>query len=292
VSPSFPERALGPLYGRVRELLPERVLIGLAPSSLACVRIEGGLRPRIAEKRAVDCDAQSGAEPWRGAVAALAGLAASLKDRRSSVSVVLSNHFVRYALVPRSEGLDRDAENLAFARYCFGKIHGERSKGWEVRLSESESGSARIAGAIDAELLQAIGACFPAGGKARLASVQPYLMSAFNQWRAIVGSGPAWMLLVEPQRACLAHLENGRWDAVRNTRGEFEGPEQWAELLDRERHLVAAAARAEILVHAPHRARTEEVQAGNWRFKSLSFQAPGGFSPVEDARLAMALSAR
>ncbi len=273
-------------------LFSDRVLIALAPAALALVRVRGVFRPEITETRVLECDPRFGPEPWQGAVAALEQAAAALRETRVNVTIVLSNHFVRYALVPWSEGLDRSAEELAFARYCFARIHGERSKGWEIRLSDSVARSERLASAIDTALLQAIHACFPSGAKPRLASLQPYLMSAFNNWRGLVKSEPVWLLLIEPQRACLARLENGRWSAVRNTRGEFEGPDQWAGLLERERRLVAAAGPAEsVFVHAPHDAMDEEVDAGGWRFKMLLFRTPEGFAPNEDARLAAAISA-
>jgi hypothetical protein len=272
-------------------LFPDRVLIALAPAALAFVRMQGVFRPRIAEKRVLECDPRFGPEPWQGAVAALAQLAPALQATRANVTVVLSNHFVRYALVPWNEGLDRSAEELAYARYCFGRIHGERSKGWEIRLSDAAAGSERLASAIDTALLQAIHACFPSGAKTRLASVQPYLMSAFNTCRARVGGEPAWLLLIEPQRACFARLDSGRWSSVRNIRGEFEGPDQWAGLLERERRLVAAGPAGNVFVHAPRATGVEEVQAGGWNFKKLLFRAPEGCAPIEDARLAAAISA-
>jgi hypothetical protein len=277
----------------VSHLFPDRVLIGLSPAALSFARLEGGPRPKIADKGVLECDPPPGPEPWQGATAALAERAAALKDRRADVTVVLSNHFVRYASVPWSEGLERGTEDLAFARYCFAKIHGDRSKDWEIRLSDGFAGSARVASAIDAALLRAIQACFPAGSKARLVSVQPYLMSAFNKWRPLVKNDPTWLLLVESNRACLAHLENGRWTTVRNARGNFEGPEQWADLLERERHLVPVAGWAgRVLVHAPHRGKTEDMQEGIWRFESLGLGAPEGFAPLDDAQLAMALCAQ
>ena len=273
----------------VSPLFPDRIFVGLAPAMLGYVRLQGVSRPKIVEKRLIEFEPQPDAEPWRAAIAALAEVAATVKDDKALVTVVLSNHFVRYVLVPRSEELKSHAEALAFARYCFGKTHGERSKNWDVRLSDSQAGSARVSSAVDTELLQAVLACF---AKARLVSVQPYLMSAFNQWRTVTGNKPVWVLLVEAQRACLAYLENGRWKAIHNIRGEFDCPDQWAELLDRERHLVAEAADAEVLVHAPHRANSESMQAGGWQFRSLSLlHMPQDFSPIEDARFTMALCA-
>jgi hypothetical protein len=228
-----------------------RVLIGLSSAFVAVAGLQGALKPRLAHKRAIDCDPDFGPEPWQGAAAALASVAAELKPTRCDVTVVLSNHFVRYALVPRSERLSAGDEELAFARYCFAKVHGERVKAWDVRLSGPDGRSARVASAIDAALLQAIQACFASGGRARVVSVQPYLMAAFNRCRPLARKDSAWLLLLESQRACLACIENGQWAAVRNIKGTFDGPEQWAELLDRERYLAGGPQPgADVMVHA------------------------------------------
>src|SRR5205814_1464183 len=72
--------------------------------------------------------------------------------------------------------------------------------------------------------------CFPKGGRARLISVQPRLMSKFNEWRRSIPEAGAWLVLAEPDRACVALHADGRWRAVQNGKGA------WRALLDRERH--------------------------------------------------------
>ncbi|HEY6241614.1 MAG TPA: hypothetical protein VIW78_12365, partial [Burkholderiales bacterium] len=251
-------------------LFSDRILIALAPDSLALLRFKGVFRPRVVDKRTIACDPAFGTEPWQGALAALARIAEETSDSNAEVTVVLSNHFVRYTLVPESEALAHAAEETAFVRYCFAKIHGERSKEWEVRSSRASSGSTRIASAVDSSLVEAIRGAFPSTAKAKLVSVQPYLMSAFNRWRSVLRGARAWLLLVEPQRACLAHVEGNRLTSVRNTRGSFEAPAQWAELLDRERHRVGGAETPEgVYVHASHSLDAPSSELQGWTFLKL-----------------------
>lgn len=273
-------------------LSSDRILIALAPDSLALLRISGVVRPRVSEKRTIACDPALGAEPWQGAVAALGQLAEETRDANAQVTVVLSNHFARFILVPWSEGLGNAAEQTAFVRYCFAKVHGERSKDWDLRLSPAPAGSTRIASAIDSSLVQAVRAAFPAAARAKLVSVQPYLMSAFNRWREHVKGERAWFLLVEPQRACLARLEGGRLSAVRNTRGDFDEPSHWAELLDRERHRVGGESASEgVYVHAPRSSKAPPAEAQGWTFSSLALAPTEGLAPAESQPFAMALCA-
>ena len=269
-----------------------RVLIALAPDSLALLRVSGGVRPRVIEKRTVACDPAFGAQPWQGAAAALGKLAEETRDANAEVTVVLSNHFARFILVPWSEGLGSAEEQTAFVRYCFAKVHGERSKDWDLRLNPIPAGSARIASAVDSSLVQAVRAAFPAAARAKLVSLQPYLMSAFNRWRKDVKGERAWFLLVEPQRACLARIEGGRWSAVRNTRGNFDEPSQWAGLLDRERHRVGGEEASEdVYVHAPRSRETPSTEALGWTFRSLALAPAEGLGPAELEAFAMALCA-
>lgn len=270
-------------------LFPERLLIGLAPDSVSMLRVSGGAKPRALDKRTLACEPGSG-EPWEGAATALSRLAAEIGKASARVTVVLSNHFARYALVPWSKALGKADEEAAFARYCFARVHGERSKDWDLRLSPGASGSARIASAVDAPLVQAVRSAFSGGAK--LASLQPYLMSAFNRARAQLAGASAWFLLVEPGRTCVAHLERGSLTAVRNVRGgRLETPDLWTGLLDRERHLAGGDAE-EVHVHAPGSGWDAfPAQVGGWTFKKLPSASAEGLGTAESAPYALALSA-
>lgn len=201
-------------------LLPQRLTLGLSPTELSLVRERGWLRPTVVERRCIACDPGFGAQPWDGAIAALAACDASLP-----ATVVLSNHLVRYAVVPWSDALEGDAEEEAFVRHHFARIHGERAADWALRWTEH--GPSRLASAIDRALLEALKVALP-----RLRSVQPYLMAAINRSRGAIPRSGAWLALVEAERTCVALHAGGRWRSVQNAKGA------WLDLLDRERHRV------------------------------------------------------
>jgi len=276
----------------VLRLWRDRLLVWLAPAELALVRVSGILRPRIVAKRIVPCDPAFGTEPWQGAAAALKSAAESLRSEPLNVVVVVSNHFVRYALVPWDDALSGAEEELAFARHCFSKIHGERVKSWVMRVSDGPAGAPRLASAIDAALLDAVRASFPKGGKARVYSAQPYLMAAFNRWRDAVPAEGGWLLIVEPERACLALHAKGRWQAVQNAKGEFAAPQEWVTLLDRERHRIDGDAPNTVFVHATRGTTTHWPRLGGWNFQALALPALEGYSPLKDGRYAAALTAQ
>ncbi|MGH8701059.1 MAG: hypothetical protein ACREVR_07755 [Burkholderiales bacterium] len=269
----------------------DRLLVGFAPTELALARVSGGLRQRIGAKHVVPCAAVSAPEPWQGPIAALKTAIESARGDALDVTVVLSNHFVRYAIVPWDDALASAEEELAFARHCFTKTYGERARTWLLRVSEERAGAPRLASAIDAALLDAVNGCFPRNGKARLASVQPYLMAAFNGCRSSMPPAGAWLMIVEAGRACLALHAQGQWQAVQNTKGEFAAPDGWATLLERERHRTGNEAADTVVVHTARGAAANWPRSTNWKFQSAVLPARDGYSPLEDGRYVMALSA-
>ena len=147
------------------------------------------------------------------------------------VTVELANELVRYALVPWHDALSTPAEEEAYVRHHFARVHGERAKGWAVRASEAAPGEPRLASAVDATLIEAVKKAFE-GKKAKLVSIQPALMARFNAARGLLPKEGAWFVVAEPQRACVA-LHGGRgWRSVQNARGP------WRATLERERHRV------------------------------------------------------
>jgi hypothetical protein len=200
----------------VSRLWPERVVATLSPTQ----------------------DSVGDREPWRGALEALRQRIATLRNR-TEVCVVLSNHFVRYALVPPQDGGATADEELALARFHFSRIHGERAKSWEVRLS------GEIACAIDTALLSELKGI--SSKNVKIVSVQPYLMHAYNQWRPRIPGEGAWLVLAEPERVCLARLSARGWASVHNSRET-----DWEQVLERERnrasgeHLPSLVLRAQL----------------------------------------------
>jgi len=228
----------------VSRLFPEDLRVRLAPAEV----LAGG--------SSIACDPALGTEPWQGAIATLKNMQWT---KPCKVTVVLSNHFVRYAVIPWSDGLATPAEEEAYLRHHFGKIHGERAKAWTPRASQDRRGLPRLASAIDTALLEELRGAFPGGGKASLVSVQPELMEAINRWRDAIPREGAWLVLAEPDRACVAMQREGGWRSVQNAKGD------WLTLLDRERFRLQDVPDVVLLVGA----RAPEKSEG-WQFRELA----------------------
>jgi hypothetical protein len=246
----------------------ERLLIGFAPSGVALLRLRGLLRPRVVARHRAACETPGQAEPWRGASATLRAALDGLQGGAPPATVVLSNHFVRYALLPWSGALSRADEEQAYARHHFLRIYGERAKRWTLRVGAAPQGALRLAAAIDDGLLQSLAGNFSSPRGPRLVSVQPYLMSACNHWSRRFPAQGAWLMLLEPGRACLALWAAGQWRALRCARGNFAAPTALADLLERERAQLGGAV-PEIVLLQGGRGTVEPPRASGWRFEVL-----------------------
>ena len=159
--------------------------------------------------------------------------------------------------MPWNKALADPAEEEAYVRHHFAKIHGERVKTWSLRWSAEAGDAPRLASAVDAALLAGLKECFASKGK-RLVSIQPCLMVAANRAQRAVPVAGAWLVLAERERACVALHSGGRWRSVQNAKGP------WLDTLEREWHRAAAnAPRLALLAGA------RPADADGWTFREL-----------------------
>ncbi len=181
-------------------LLGEELRVVLAPGQLVMVRLgrmltRRGLIPSIKEKYIADCvPPGSGEAPWGAAIQTLTTELPRLFARKAAVKVILSNHFVRYTIMPWSEALGNAAEEEAYARHCFRQLYGAEAEYWELRLSPQRAGLPQLASAVDTRFLAALRNVFKLNG-GMLKSVQPRLMAAYNNSRHILSNRRAWLVL-------------------------------------------------------------------------------------------------
>lgn len=258
-------------------LWADRLLVSFAPDAVALARVRGRWRPKLVSKNAVQSDHPI--EALRGAIAALG-------KERLHATVVISNRYVRYAVVPFDAAVSGPEEELALARFHFSRLHGDRVNSWDLRLSEGPAGAARLASAIDSSLMASIRGCFPSGAGAKLVSVQPYLMSAFNRWRDAIVREDAWLVLPESHGACVAYATRAGWLAARLLRYAGSDSATLADGVEREQLRLAGAPRAMLVHGAPAPALS------GWKLSQLLLPPLEGYFPLQDGAYDMALCAR
>lgn len=256
------------------------------------MRLARGWSPRIADKRVVACDAANpGDPPWRNTVAALETVLPEFDARKADVVVVLSNHFVRYALIMHSDQIGTADEEQALIRHHFARIYGAAADQWALRLSDADGGEGlRVACAVDQGLQESLRALFQPT-KLTLRSIQPYLMAAFNQWRHHFKDS-AWFALVEQDRLCLARFQNNRWRSIKTIKVGADWFHDLAIQLDREKFLSDgdAGTKVPVFVFAPGCPDPAPVPAEEYSVQMLRPRIPSGDAETADVPYVMALT--
>jgi hypothetical protein len=188
----------------------------------------GAKRIIVSGGKAVELQA---GDDWRGALGALPEI---LKAHRGSeASVVLADQFARYALLQHNDAVRTGEQWLALARHRFGALHGAVAADWDVKVTQTAPLGARLACAVDRELIAQLAGVFVASS-IKLISVQPFLVAAFNRIRKTVGNGSCWIVVEEPGRLTLALLQRGAWVAIRSRRSDDRWRVVLPEILERE----------------------------------------------------------
>jgi hypothetical protein len=119
---------------------------------------------------------------------------------------------------------------------------------------------------------------------ARLVSVQPFLVAAFNRMRSgilsTIGSGSCWLVIEEPGRLTLAFIQHGVWVAIRSRRSDNRWRAALPEIIEREsaflalskpctRVIVCAQDAFDTGMHEAFR-----TQAVNYRDLALAWESP------------------
>jgi hypothetical protein len=192
--------------------LRERLIVGLSPAGVQFARYGRGLRPRLTERATVHC-ADSGTEPWRSSLDALARELPRHAAAGPVCEVVLSNHFVRYQLLPWRPELKAREERAALAQAQYRSVFGAAAQGWTVRLAATTFGGTTLACAVDRALVEELARLLKAAG-ARAAAIEPYLGAVFNRWRRELKAPPFWLALLEPGRLWVGRMGAAGWANV------------------------------------------------------------------------------
>ncbi len=217
----------------------ERVQIALSPQQVAMVKYASNWKGKqITLRRCLPC-AHTGQQPnWAAALTSLREVLGPPAPARVPVTVILSNHFVRYLVLQWSAELVTRAEEAEYARARFMQVFGENARQWTIRASDGPRGLQRLAAATDRALLEALASTLEQAGLA-LESCQPALMAQFNASRSRIGDN-AWIVCAEQKRLLIAWIRGGNWGSVRVR--PLNDPEvKLRDVLDQERMLLSAA---------------------------------------------------
>lgn len=199
--------------------------------------------------------------------------------KTARVALTLSSQWVRYTLVPWSDALSDAQEEAAYARHCFTRIYGDVAAHWTLRINPARDGMARLASAVDSDLLAALRALFARSGQ-RLHSIQPHLMAAYNQFQRALARQHAWFAVLAPGNLCLVLLKDNVCLRVRSLPIEAAWQDALPRLLAREVLLCdPAAATQRVFIYAPQARVGAVPQRAGWQFDLLT-NTPNTLAPT------------
>lgn len=266
--------------------LTETVEIALAPRRIAVVR-RRRLGRKILQSKVLDCAPEAETAPlWQPALAALRRALADPIWQHARASVVLSNHFVRYALVARTPGVGSAAEEAALVMHRFITIFGAVAQTWSIRTSLAGDDQL-VAAAVDQALLDGLADAAQAADL-KLVSEQPLLMAAFNRLRDRLRGEPFWYVVAEPGKTCLAGFANGAWRLLEAYRGGADPTSDWSRLIEQAVLTNDNSIKSNIvLVDAPHLQRLEFEKPGAWQFVDAKTLQRGSDDRLDAMALAL-----
>ena len=269
----------------------DEVCIALCPDRVILARVAGRWRPRVLAKEIVPCHEHDAAD-WKPCVAALVRALADARWKDADASVTLSNHFVRFALVPWHAALATDDEKLAWVRHHFVEIYGDAVANARYRWSEEGPAEACLASAIDGEFVDQVRQAFE-GSALRLRTIRPYLMSVFNRIGPRARGKDLWLIAPEPGHVCLGAIAQGRWRGITSRHIGADWQTELRTLLDRELVIAGGTdAPQAVFAYAPQLPAFQIPQWTKVPLHPLAPRALPGFSPYTDAEYAMALTGR
>ncbi|MEQ1601804.1 MAG: hypothetical protein HOP04_14510 [Methylophilaceae bacterium] len=182
--------------------------IALAPEGLA-LRLAGVSKVQRLSPAAP-------ARSWETLLAELKERAAKLDIRH--VRFILSNQYIRYAVLPWQTGMLHGDDWQALGELHMRKLFGVMSENWEVRVALQAHNAAVIVSAIDRALLTQLEALSAQSGWI-IHGIEPALMAVFNHYLpqlspVKMSTENQWILIAEPQRLLLAQLTNGQWQRI------------------------------------------------------------------------------
>jgi hypothetical protein len=227
--------------------------------------------------------------PWKSAIDKLATEILRLKSKPQLVRVVLSNHFLRYAIVDVDQAIQNKVEQVAFVKHRFGQIYGEIADSWELRLDQECPGAPYLASAVDERLLFKLREIFTQAN-IKLQSIQPCLMTAYNQSQSKFANKNAWFVLFEDGNLCIVWLKAGHPSSIRTIKAGDDWLERLPEIIDRESFLSESDTTSkDIFIWSADRNTSELPVKGGWNVNNIQLAIPSGLVAQYDENYALAM---
>jgi hypothetical protein len=200
----------------VSPLWRDEVGIFIGPAKIALARMRRGMRPKCISELETSLD-NVDSNAWQPACDALTEQLDNALWHDANARIVISDHWVRYAILPWSAELSGESERAAHAKLLLANTYGDLSDEWVIRISDSRPLAPAIVSAMPRELLNRIEEVLRLH-KLRPVSLQPNLIVSYNARREHLPNSGAWFASVDDGSLATIHHTDGRCDRVSSVR--------------------------------------------------------------------------
>jgi len=181
----------------VLQLWRDPIQVVITPESVA-------IRTNKKTLQVIELDPVSSDKPsWENALLAVEQYAHSIKAKQ--IRFIISNNYVRYAVLPSHSGVYAQNDWHALAKDHLYKVHGSIVGEWEVTVALQGYDKPAIISAIDSALLRRIEALSQQFDW-EIDAIEPALMSVVNHYHKKLKSTTV-LMMVESNRVVLARIE-------------------------------------------------------------------------------------
>ena len=177
-----------------------------------------------------ECPAITDGNCWQQALDALSTWLTH-KTRPVHLRLILSDQFVRYALIPWSPGVTSPMEMERLGRAYLEQWHGTMEN-WQISIDHGEYGLPRLVCALPSAFQNALMKTLEQGNN-QYAEITPYLVTCWNRWRHNIPSDALLAIAENSGPAMLLSIRGGIWQNVRLVSGP-QNQESLERLLTRE----------------------------------------------------------
>jgi hypothetical protein len=261
----------------------KQLWVVICPSQVILLGWSAGFRRKVILQHILPCVPLSDVPLWQPALSAFEHWLGTHEIGRAGVHIVLSNHFVRYALLPFSADVTSHEEEQTLVQFLFEGIYGDISKQWHISLGDGAYGEARLAAAVDAQLLNKLQSAVQSS-LFRLNGIKPYLVVAFDYFHSQIKESNGLFVMVEGGQMDVLAFNNGQLSGVNRMIMNGELEQQLPNLLQRE---ILISGRGEdalpIYLHIPGQPSFSLRPIEGMSFRFLHYADKADFSPIHDA---------
>ncbi|MCP5246364.1 MAG: hypothetical protein H6937_10660 [Burkholderiales bacterium] len=241
----------------------------LSPGRVDLVRTKRGLKPvSLPVVTEFFQDNQDAHPAWLLPVQQLEHMLAE-DAAGAGMTVTLSNHFVRYVTLPPQAEITSPDEVLGYADFRMREIYGSRVDHWILSISAWSPVHGAICAAISKELLTRLEEV-TTSRHIKLKGIEPYLTAVLDRWIKSLNTQKSFVALVETGRICVALMEDGIWQSIRNQRVLHDVMEELWAALDQEAVLSGnKASNEQVFLFAPEHPELTLPDKSGWHIVQL-----------------------